>query len=95
MISHPAYPTTADLRRHGAAMRLANREHDNNARIHAILTRALVELNACDLHGYSLVPGMDLTDVYDTIQSMLPALTDNDRGEALNEWAAAECEGVL
>jgi hypothetical protein len=91
---HPAYPSPAAVRRHNAAHRLADAHHANNAKIHAILSRALVELDACDLHGHSLVEKMDLTDVYDTIQSMLPDLDGNDAGEKLNEWAADRCEGV-
>lgn len=85
---HPAYPAPADVRRYAAAHRLAEQHHANNARIYAILDRALDELNKCDLHGFSLVQGMDLTDVYDTIESMLPDLDGNDMGEKLNEWAA-------
>jgi hypothetical protein len=85
---HPAYPTPADVRRHRSAANLAEREWQNNERIHDILSRALAELNRCDLHGYSLVPGMDLADVYDGIAASLPLIHDNDRNEMLNEWAA-------
>jgi hypothetical protein len=86
--THPAYPSPASVRRHQDAHRIADAHHANNARIHAILSRALVDLDGCDLGGFSLVEGMDLSDVYDTIQVMLPDLDGNDAGEKLNEWAA-------
>ena len=88
MHTHPAYPAPADVRRYAAAHRLADREYANNKRIHAILSRTLAELNACDLHGYSLIAGYDLHNVYDQIADMMPRLDDNDAGEKLNAWAA-------
>jgi hypothetical protein len=91
---HPAYPTPADVRRHRAAASLAERHYQNNARIRAILDRALAELNACDLYGQSMAPGYDLVNIYDGIADMLPRIDDNDRNEALNTWAAAKMEGV-
>jgi hypothetical protein len=91
---HPAYPSPADVHRHRAAATLAERHYQNNVRIHAILSRALDELNACDLHGYSMTPGYDLTDIFDAIDDMLPELDDHDRNEALNDWAKDQAEGV-
>ena len=91
---HPAYPTPADVRRHRAAASLAEREYQNNARIRAILDRALAELDKCNLYGQSMAPGYDLVNIYDGIADMLPRVEDHDRNEALNEWAAEQVEGV-
>jgi hypothetical protein len=91
---HPAYPTPADVRRHRAAASLAEKHYQNNARIRAILDRALAELNACDLYGQSMAPGYDLVNIYDGIADMLPRIDNHDRNEALNEWAKDQTEGV-
>jgi len=93
VMSHPAYPTPDDVRRYRAAANLAEREWQNNARIHAILTRALAELNKCDLCGYSLAHGYELGNIYDDIHDMLPAL-DDAAGQRLDAWAAAQTEAA-
>ena len=87
MTEHPAYPSRETVIRHSAAVRLAERERDNNARISSILHAALDRLAQCDLDGYSMVPGYDLTDIYDAIVEMLPVLSD-DAGHMLDDWAA-------
>ena len=92
---HPAYPTTAEVRLHGAAVRRATREWENNARIRRILQEALTQLDACDLHGYSLIAGMNLCDTHDTIAAMLPDIESNDAGEALNTWAREQVGSEL
>lgn len=86
MMAHPAYPTRADCARRGAAHRLALRHAANNHRIADILARALAEIEACDLTGFSCVAGYDLCDLPAHLRDMMPD-ADGDLGHALDDWA--------
>ena len=93
-IQHPAYPSPAAVRRHSAAARLAHTTHATNARAHAILSRALAEIEALDPPGFCMARGYDWRDLALNLKDMLPQL-DGDMGARLDEWASEQCEGVV
>ena len=85
---HPAYPTTAEVRLHGDAVRLATREWENNGRIRRILQEALTQLDrTCDMDGHSMAPGYNLRDIRAGVADMLPLVDDHDQTAALDAWA--------
>lgn len=91
---HP-YPAPSVVRRHQAAALIEEAAFQNNQLVHKILDEALRRLNnECDLGGHSMVPGMDLQDIYDTILSMQPRFTA-ERMLKLRDYAADRAEGVV
>jgi hypothetical protein len=91
---HPAYPSPADVRRHRVAARIEEAAFQNNRCIHQILDEAARRLNSeCDLGGHSMVPGMDLSDIHDTILSMQPQF-NAERVAKLRDYAKDQAEGV-
>jgi len=95
--SHPAYPTTAETRRHNEARRLADREHTNNARIRAILIAAILKIKrTCDVDGHSMAPGYNLRDIPAALEDMLPLVDDHEQIAALEAWAWEQADaGVV
>ena len=89
MSAHPAYPDAAQLDAEARAEAIANRAWRNNERLATLLRLARDKIaDQCDTGGYSLVPGMDFHDVLDTLDTLMPALHDDARNAALDEWAA-------
>jgi len=92
---HPAYPTTAETRRHNEARRLADREWENNGRIRRILQEALTQIErTCDVDGYSMAPGYNLRDIRAGVADMLPQIDNHDQSAAMEAWAWDQADRV-
>lgn len=75
-VTHPAYPTDAQLAIEDRADYLFNATVANNERIRAILAECAAQLAKCDMTGVSMVPGYDLGDITKAIEELTPQTAD-------------------
>lgn len=95
MDTHPAYPSPATLDREARAEQIAMREWRNNEKLRDILRLARDKIaDQIDVTGFSMIHGLDLSDVLDTLDSIMPALHDDAMERRLDEWAAERAGDV-
>jgi len=93
--AHPAYPTTAALDHEARAEAIATKAWRNNEKLRDILRLARDKIEAqCDLDGYSLIPGMDLRDVLETLGACMPDLYGDAANAAMDAWAHEQAGDV-
>lgn len=59
----------------------------NNSHIRAILAECSEKLSKCDMDGFSMIPGYDLSDITKAIEELMPQPTDKAMVDAAEEHA--------